>query len=100
MRPLTPDEVDEAKTESIPDFVIGAVNNLLKKYGSSAEITQDEIIDEIMVQATPETTRREIFDKKWLDFEPVFRAVGWEVVYDKPGYNETYEPSFKFRRSK
>jgi len=43
-------------------------------------------------------TRDEVFDKGWLNIEPMYRAAGWKVVYDKPAYNESYEPTFTFTK--
>lgn len=40
----------------------------------------------------------EVFKKGWLNVEYLFRAAGWEVQYDKPGYNETYEAYFTFSK--
>jgi len=105
MKPITPKEAREAKNFSIPDFIIEAVNTLIvknmkvTKTKSYSTVIQDEIIAEaIKIQKSQNIilTRNEIFDNSWLDFEDTFRAEGWKVVYDKPGYNEDYEASFKF----
>lgn len=42
--------------------------------------------------------RQEIFDNCWLDVEDIFEEVGWKVVYDKPGYNESYPANFEFTK--
>ena len=108
IRPFTPDEVLANKREVIPAFVIEAVNTLLTKRfsGTSCTIRQKELIELAekigMDQGTiPDwATRQTFFDEHWLDFEPIFKAAGWNVVYDKPGWDETYEPFWKFERSK
>jgi len=41
--------------------------------------------------------RAEIFDKGWLNVEEVYRAAGWAVEYDKPGFNESYSATFTFK---
>lgn len=41
-----------------------------------------------------------MLDREHLDVEDVYRAAGWEVTYDKPGYNETYDATFTFRSAK
>lgn len=28
--------------------------------------------------------------------DAVYEKAGWKVSYDKPGYNESYDPYFKF----
>lgn len=99
VKPLSPDEAAKEARADIPDFVIEAVNNLLKKHLTSgyATLRQDEVIAEILRLSNQELTRQQIFDNKWLDFEPIFEEEGWVVEYDKPGYNETYEPTFDFK---
>ena len=101
IKPITPDEVKH----SIPDFIIEAVNNLIQEKwdGHSAVITQDEILDLVTCDETDwgdnsKPTRKKVFDKGWLDFEPIYRNVGWNVEYDKPGFNETYKAYFKFTK--
>lgn len=99
IKPLSPDEVADKARASIPDFVIEAVNNLLQKELTQgyATLRQDEVVKEIMRLAPEGTKQQEIFDNKWLDFEPVFEKAGWSVDYDNPGYNESYEPTFDFK---
>jgi hypothetical protein len=33
-----------------------------------------------------------------MDFEPFYEKAGWKVVYDKPGYCESYAANFTFTR--
>jgi len=101
---LTPNEALGRAGENIPEDVISIVNKLLmenlrvnisndRKYLSS-NVLQNDIVDRI-VEATMVPSEA-IFKKRWMDFEPVFRRAGWKVVYDRPGYNETYEANFTF----
>lgn len=46
----------------------------------------------------PDVTREQIYENRWLDIEDSYRAVGWHVEYDKPGYCESYEATFTFKR--
>jgi len=95
--PITPEEAKNKAQSSIPAFIIEAVNSLLiEKIGDqkSCRILQEEILKK--TQATQEL-KKQIFAKKWLDIEEVYSKMGWRVTYDKPAYNETYEPSFNFR---
>jgi len=62
----------------------------------SATLYQKEILGE--VRNLHNISSAKIFENGWLDVEPIYREVGWNVEYDKPGYNETYEASFKFTR--
>lgn len=94
--PIKPEEI----IFTVPDYVITAVNQLLKEQfvKRSVVITQEEVVKRIM--DITGKTRTEVFaeaDKGHiLDFEDTYRQFGWDVAYDKPGYNETYPASFKF----
>lgn len=39
-----------------------------------------------------------VYGKQYLDVEDIYRKEGWKVVYDKPAYCETYEPTFTFSK--
>ena len=95
--PLSPSDITNNLHNIIPDVVITAVNNILtKKYrGSSINITQEEIIREI-VRLDPNMNSEQLFENRWLDIEPIFRSVGWQVEFDKPAYHESYEAFFTF----
>jgi len=99
-KPISPDNIVELKLNTIPDVVIESFNVMIprKWNGYSSTITQDEIIDEI--QKKSNYSRSEIFKNKWLDVEDIYRAEGWVVIYDKPGYNETYPATFEFKKKK
>lgn len=102
MKPIKPEEIINSLDSILPDSVVQAVNNLLKeKYrGGTVAITQKEIVSEI-IRIDPNLTRKQIFDKNMLDFEPIFRKMGWIVKYDSPGWNETYyEEFFEFTSKK
>jgi hypothetical protein len=101
VKPLSPKKVKQAASDAIPDFVIKAVNNLLAKECRGdrqyATLRQTDIVAEIL-RVNPKVKREDIWKYRWLDFEGVFERAGWEVNYDKPGYNESwYEPSFDFK---
>ncbi len=107
-RPITPDQALKAKINAIPSFVIEAVNELLAKRfsGVSCTIKQKEVIEKAeeigMARGTipGHASRQTFFNEHWLDFEPLFRDAGWKVEYDKPGWDESYEPFWKFSRAK
>lgn len=101
VKPIRPEDIMDNLADLIPNEVFQAVNNLLKiNYrGKTVVIKQDEIIDEI-IKINPRITREEIFDKKYLDFEKVYRENGWSVFYDKPAYSESYKAFFKFSENK
>ena len=93
----------------IPAFVFQAFNELIAERGGSgsAQFSQEDVLALIVEKRTAGTTyapteetkaelRAEIFDRHWLDVESVYEAAGWTVVFDKPGYDETYAANFKF----
>jgi len=93
-KPITPDEAENAK--EIPDNVIQVINKLLKRNyrNGYATIKQSEIIREFK-----KTQGVNLFENWWLDFEPLYRNAGWEVIYESPGYNEDwYDPYYRFSR--
>ena len=98
--PLTPIEVRAKHVESIPGFVIEAFNQLLvnksKVNSKSTTITQDEAMELVLKLAPIGTSRSDIFEKGWMDIEPIFKAYGWTVEYDKPAYCETYKAHYIF----
>lgn len=97
MKPITPDEVVGLKKKSIPPFIIECINDLIAKKwnGRSAPIKQEEIIGAIMALGIG---RRVIFDNHYLDVEDIYEDAGWNVVYDKPGFNETNDAFFIFTK--
>jgi hypothetical protein len=101
VKPMKPDEVLDRKIETIPDAMFEAVNAMiaLKWNGSSAHFRQDDLLNkyfEISKETDNREARDKLFDNHYMDFEGAYRREGWIVRYDKPGYNESYEPTFEF----
>jgi hypothetical protein len=126
VKPVTPKQVLDLKYTVIPDFVVEVFNEMLIKElsGKYATLSQKEVVKAILDRMeadyqpimsghsngdsfstfaddeSSDTRRRrnrdKIFKGNWLDIEPIFRKAGWEVSYDRPGFNETYEPTWKF----
>lgn len=99
VHPIKPEEIAAEKERTFPDAVFSSFNELITQNwdGSSATIRQHEVVA-LMVKRG--LKRAEIFDKGWLDVEDVYRSVGWDVEYDKPGYNESYSATFTFKRKR
>lgn len=95
---ISPDQIAEAKEEYLPPVVLYAFNETIAKHWNNnrSKFTQDEIIEVIMAKML--IKRSDVFSRKYLDVEDVFRAKGWKVKYDKPGYNESYSASFEFSK--
>ena len=95
-KPITPAEAQVRKIAEIPEFVFTAINTLIIQNlsGKRAVIRQCDVLDEIAKHSDiPHST---IFKQNYLDFEPAYREAGWNVVYNEPGYSETYEPNWTF----
>lgn len=97
--PITPEDVIPAKLEVIPDDVITVWNTLIAKNytNGSSVVTQDEAVVALCYKML--VTRAEVFLRKWLDIEEIYHEAGWDVVYDKPAYNENYEAKFTFKKA-
>ena len=104
MTPLRPEDATAAKKVTIPAEVFEAFDELIAEGwdGKNSTVNQDEVIERILskLQAVHRNsiTRKDIFDKGWLDVEAIYRADGWDVYYDKPAYNETYTATFEFTK--
>lgn len=93
-------KIRKENRNGIPNLVFEVVNELLltkPRKNNKIIITQDEILKELTGDKDcGRFSRQEVFDNGWLDFEDIYREVGWKVTYDKPGYNENYKPYFIF----
>lgn len=101
VEPIKPKDIMDNLDDIIHPAVIKAVNAILKEQyrGDSVTILQKDIVKRAK-EFCPELTSAEMFEKKHMDFEPLFKKAGWIVKYDSPAYCETYEPSFEFSAKK
>lgn len=93
VEPIKPSEVTGKQQEALPDHVIETWNRMIAEAwnGSSATIMQNHAIKQLGGAGK---------GFAWLNIEDIFRKAGWIVEYDKPGFNETYEASFKFSKKR
>lgn len=105
-KPISPKEAFEG-FDQLPPKVLDTWNKLIVKNrsGRRSVVMQNSAIEALrgaMTSANSDTLipRQMVFDEGWLNIEEVYRANGWNVEYDKPGYNETYEASFTFTARK
>ena len=94
---ITPDEVIAQKERDFPPEVINAFNKLIAKHWHGGEsvftlaVARSAVAFALQQAGIP-------FEVCYLDVEDIYRKKGWKVVYDKPGYNESYEPFFRFTK--
>ncbi len=68
--------------------------------GAFAVVAQETILNEIDgLNPSEAPNARQAFEKGWLDVETLYEENGWDVEYDKPGFNESYPATFTFSRS-
>jgi hypothetical protein len=97
--PLSPAEASEQQVQQIPDEVFVVFNSLIARdlYDGASTVFQDEVVKALTEQGLRSV---DINKNHWLDVEESYRAVGWKVLYEKPGYNETGRSYFEFRAPK
>jgi len=95
--PLKPSEIRAAKRATIPDEVFAAFNEAIARAwdGHQATVKQADVVA-VIVHAM-HIPRDELFRRHLLDVEEAYRADGWDVEYDKPGYNESYPATYTFK---
>ena len=100
-RPLSPGDIANAKSSTIPDEVIEAANELLAKRwdGYKSIFTLKELVALARSKRASVEHDSFLFDSGAYDIEIPFRESGWAVEFDRPGYNETYEAKFIFHKS-
>jgi len=98
--PIKPSEVRQHKTDLLPEEVFIAFSDCIAITwdGRSSVVKQRDVVGRIA--AAMSITTAEVVQRHYLDVEEAYRAHGWDVEYDKPGYNETYEATFRFTTGK
>lgn len=93
-KPITPDVVTARKMDAIPDEVIEVFNALIAEHwdGERSVVKQDDVFRCIKAKFNR-------CEMQWLDVEPIYGEAGWAVEYEKPGFNETGEAFFTFRKA-
>ena len=97
--PIKPEDAPRLHAERIPPQVVEIFNELIAKNwnGRYAFVMQEDAVQ--LIVARMKVERRKIFDEGWLDVEYLFGTKGWKVEYDKPAYNESYDPRFTFQKA-
>ena len=102
-KPIRPSEVTKVKAATLPNEVFDAFNECITAAwsGHSAKVMQADAAKAIVAKfkaAGKTLTRSQVFDEGYLDVEDAYRAAGWKVEYDKPGYCENYAAYFVFSK--
>lgn len=98
-KPITPEEAIEAKPFEIPPEVFNAFNHLIVKNlrNGEARFTVDEAAKAVRDAGI---NVAEAFREKWFDVEDSYRSAGWNVRFDKSGYNEPGPDYYIFRKQR
>ena len=94
IEPIRPHEVEDTAIK--PDDVIQVFNELIKKYWDGTQAIFEQVEAARLIAERMNVEQKVLFENKHLDIEYVYRRAGWVVEYDKPGYNESYSPTFTF----
>lgn len=96
VKPITFEEVYDAKCQEIPNEIVLVVNKLIKENfntnDNSSKVYQDDILNKLTIE------RERVFRNHWLDIEPLYESAGWDVSYYKPAYCETFPSYFVFSK--
>lgn len=103
--PLSPAEAKAAVEAAIPDFVFESFNALIVENlrGKSAHFLHKDLCDALVAAGVAaghaDLTVDELYKRNWLNTHSIYahyRAAGWKVDYDRPGYCETYQAHWTF----
>ncbi len=101
MKPITPQEVAQQKLSNIPEFVIEIFNELIAENfsGRSSVVLQNDVVKRVQKKLDEDSRNAGyLMNYTWLNVEEIYEEVGWKVTYDQPGYNESYDATFTFKK--
>ena len=94
-QPIKPSQIIAKKKDTIPEEVFEVFNELITEHFSNGSSTF-KLKDVVKLLVKKGLKENVIFDKGWLDVEEIYEKAGWDVSYDKPAYNESYDATFTF----
>lgn len=96
--PISPTEANELRQKNIPDEVYDAFNTLIVRnlINGQAIVKVNEVVS-LIQELIPFTTDLQIFDNHWLDVENAYRAKNWIVLFEKPGFGDSWDSHFIFK---
>lgn len=104
VKPISPEDIIELRLDEIPDEMIETVNKLIvQNWGvGKARVLQKDIEDAFLIlynsKYNKEMASREMYDKRWMDIEDIYRKKGWKVNFFKPDYTESFDSYFVFEK--
>jgi hypothetical protein len=98
VKPIRPQDIASKKLDIIPSIVFESFNELIVENFTDgyAKVKQPELINRIKSKMC----ETDIFNIRWLNIELAYSEMGWNVSYDKAGFNENYESFFIFKAKK
>jgi hypothetical protein len=92
-KPIKPTDITTYPT--IPPIVIEVVNQLIIENGHdySIRVLQTDIVNRLMFYYI---SKEEIYGKRMLDFENIYRKAGWDVEYTKRSTENSDQSYFTF----
>lgn len=99
VKPITPEEVQDKKNDTIPSEVVEAFNELIVENWSKvqARVTQRAAVVRIK-KKLPAIPLNDLYENNWLDVEALYRKAGWKVSYESPSMDESFEPYYIFSK--
>lgn len=96
--PVSPDEIGAIRHAVIPERVFDMFNELINRnWDGRKSIVYKRIIMEKILEGTT-LSREKVYSNGWLEIDDLYREKGWIVIYNKPSYNEFYEPYWTFSK--
>ena len=99
VQPIRPEDIASEKEMIYPDAVLEAFNELIARnfVDGMSRVLQKAVV-QLMVEKGLDIN--DIDKNGWLNVEDIYSEYGWDVEYDKPGFNESYDASFTFTVSR
>ncbi len=101
---ITPKEAMNQFKQNIPEKVFTCWNELIvanlrvSNGNSQSQFTLKELSSKI--QYAMNTPFKVAKKNGWFDLEDHYNNNGWDVTFDSPGYNESYEATYFFKTKK
>ena len=83
--------------EDVYSVIIASFNDLIKKNYDNPHKSSEVMIKDVVELVKRSMPTREEWNMNWFNVETVYRDQGWTVIYQRPAWNESFEPYFVFR---